>query len=101
MGARVAEHRLRRGPFRRPLRLRVDLHGVSVFGPGGQHSLIRWEWVEEITAGDDVTVRSPNTSIRLPAGAFGLPAPELAERLNAARAIHRRADVLEELSRSG
>ena len=101
MGARVAEHRLRPSRFRRAVRFRVDLHGVSVFGPGRQHSLIRWEWVEDITAGAEVTVRSPNAEIQLPPGAFGLAPDELADRLEAARAIHRRADVIEELSRLG
>ncbi len=92
---------MRPSRFARPVRLRVDLHGVSVFGPGRHHSLIRWEWVEDISADGDVTVRSPTARIRLPAGAFGLPPQELADRLDAARAIDRRADVIEELSQSG
>ncbi|HVL92254.1 MAG TPA: hypothetical protein VM264_02825, partial [Acidimicrobiales bacterium] len=37
------------GRFLKPRRVvRVDLHGVSSFGPGDQHTLIRWERIEDI-----------------------------------------------------
>ncbi len=53
MGQRVAEHRFRPRPFARPLRLRVDLHGVSLFPPRGDRTLIRWEWIEAIEVDDE------------------------------------------------
>jgi hypothetical protein len=90
--------RLRRfGPKRR---LRVDLHGVSVFGPGDEHALIRWEWIRDISVSDGVVVRSESTAVSFPAGAFGLDPQRLAERLEEARSIHRRPDIIGELSDS-
>ena len=79
--------------------LRVDLHGVSAFGAGDERVLIRWEWVEavEIERGS-VVVRGSDDSIVLPSGAFGLEAEELASELEAARAIHKRSDVIRRLS---
>lgn len=77
--------------------LRVDLHGVSVFGRGGHH-LVRWEWIEAITVGDGVTVRSASDEVALPAGAFRLPPAQLAERLEAARSIDRRPEVIASLT---
>lgn len=100
MGARVAEQLVRRGRFRPPVRLRVDLHGVSVFGPGDRHTVVRWEWIDEIVAGEGVTVRSANAQIDLPPGAFGLDSEHLADQLRAARSIDRRPDVIEALSHS-
>ncbi len=84
--------RLRRlGP---KVKVRVDLHGVSLTGPGDSRNFVRWEWMEEITAGDGVVVRSDRGELRIPSGAFGLRAPDLAQRLRAAREIDRRTDVI-------
>lgn len=91
---------LRRRLFGPSLRLRVDLHGVSVFGPGDQRTLIRWEWIEGIEADEAVEVRSASDALRLPAGAFGLSPAVLAERLQAARSLERRPEVIEELALS-
>lgn len=82
------------------LRVRVDLHGVSVFGRGDERTLIRWEWIEQIRVGDGVEVTSANARLVIPSGAFGLDPPALAARLEAARSIVERPDVLEELVRS-
>ena len=95
---RVAEHVLRTRPFGPKVRLRVDLHGVSLFPPRGGHTLIRWEWIEQIEVDGGVVVRSATDEIRLPPGAFGLEPPALAERLRAAGAIATRSDVISELS---
>lgn len=94
MEARVAEDVVRRGLLRRRLRLRVDLHGVSTFGPGDARTLIRWEAVTRIEAGDGVTVGSPEGEIRFPPGAFGLEAGELRALLDEARSIERRPAVI-------
>jgi hypothetical protein len=82
------------------IRFRVDLHGISAFGPGDRHTLIRFEWVESIEAGDDgtVVVRSSTESVLLPPGAFGLAPADLARRLEEARSIQRRADVIGQLT---
>lgn len=97
-GGRIAEQQIRGRRFGPRLRLRVDLHGVSLFGPGNQHRAIRWEWIEDITSGDAVVVRSANDIITIPAGTFGLAPSALAERLESAKSIVRRADVIGELS---
>jgi hypothetical protein len=79
--------------------LRVDLHGVSMFGPRDQRTLIRWEWVETITPGDaSVIVRSAKDEVVLPAGAFGFEPEALAARLEEARSITRRPEIIGELS---
>lgn len=82
------------------IRFRVDLHGVSAFGPGEQHTLIRFEWVESVAAeaGGGVVVRSATESILLPPGAFGLEPTDLAERLEEALSIQRRPDVIGQLA---
>ena len=99
MAQRVAEHRLRSRLFGPKLRLRVDLHGVSVFGPGDQHSVIRWEWVENISVeGQEVVVRSASAEIRLPRGAFRMDPNALAELLLQADSITNRPDVIGRLS---
>lgn len=101
MGMRIVEERIRDGRFGRfgrARRLRVDLHGVSVFGPGDDHRAIRWEWIEEITAGQQVVVRSGDGAIAIPAGTFGLTPAALADRLHEARSITRRAEVIAELA---
>ncbi len=78
---------------------RVDLHGVSTFGPGDQRTLIRWEWVETITVEDgSVHVRSATEHVTLPSGAFGLQPDALASRLEEARSIARRPEIIGELS---
>lgn len=79
-------------------RLRIDLHGVSVFGPGDRQTLIRWEWIDDISVDRGVVVRSSDDSITLPRGAFGLDPPELAEHLRHARAIEHRPAVIGHLS---
>jgi hypothetical protein len=82
--------------------LRVDLHGVSVFGAGDERALIRWEWVKTIgIERGSVVVRSPEESIVLPSGAFGLVAEQLAEELERARSIGNRSDVIRRLSSTG
>lgn len=88
--------RLRR--FGPKVKVRVDLHGVSLTGPGEERTFVRWEWMQEITAGDGVVVRSERGELRVPSGAFGLRASELAERLRAARSIERRTEVIEGLA---
>lgn len=94
MGSRVAEHVIRRRPFGRAQRLRVDLHGVSVFGPGDQHQVMRWEWIERITVDGGVVVAGGGNQIVLPAGAFGLAPEALAECLRDADAIDGRTEVI-------
>lgn len=100
MASRVAEHVVRRRPFGRAQRLRVDLHGVSVFGPGDQHRVIRWEWVESIAVAAGVVVAGGGHEITLPPGAFGLEPELLAERLRAAGSIDHRTEVIGQLSAS-
>lgn len=98
MSQRVAEFEMRTKRFGPKLRFRVDLHGVSVFGPGNEHLLIRFEWIESIAVEDGAAVvRSLYDEIRFPAGAFGLNPDALAERLGDARSIDRRADVIGQL----
>lgn len=80
-------------------RLRVDLHGVAIFGPAGEHCAIRWEWIEHLIESDDeLVVRSAEASITIPAGAFGLTPLALAAQLARARSIVERTDVIAELS---
>ena len=95
---RVAEHVLRARPFGPKVRIRIDLHGVSVFPAKGRHTLIRWEWIEQVEVDGGVVVRSASEEIRLPPGAFGLEPAALAERLRAAGAITTRSEVISELS---
>ena len=99
MGSRVAEVVVRKKPFGRPQRLRVDLHGVSVFGPGDQRQVMRWEWIEGITLrGDAVVVAGGGNEIVLPAGAFGLEPEALAACLREADGIDGRTDAIGRLS---
>jgi hypothetical protein len=78
---------------------RVDLHGVSTFGPGDQRVAIRWEWVEEIEVqSGGVDVRSATEHVLLPAGAFGFEPQALADRLQEARSIVRRPEIIGELA---
>ena len=100
MPGRVAEDVVRRRPFGRPVRLRVDLHGVSVFGPGDQRQVMRWEWIETITVSDGVVLSGGGNDLVLPRGAFGVAPEELAERLRAAGSLEHRTDVIAELGGS-
>ena len=101
VGERVVEETIRAGRFGRTVRLRIDLHGVSTFGPAAHHAVIRWEWITSISASEHgVTVESPKGEIVLPARAFGLEPAALAARLEEAGSIFKRPEVLEELSRS-
>ena len=98
---RIVEEQIRSGRFgrfSRGRRLRVDLHGVALFGPDGEHCAIRWEWIEDIVVGDDVIVRSANDAITIPSGTFGLSPEALADRLRDARSITQRAEVIAELA---
>lgn len=95
---RVAEHVMRPRRFGPKVLLRVDLHGVSAYGPGDQRTAIRWEWIEEINqTGESVVVRSATESVAFPAGAFGFDPPALAQRLEDARSITRRPEIIGEL----
>jgi hypothetical protein len=98
MGMRVAEAQVRLRRFGPKAMVRVDLHGVSLHGPGDNHIAIRWEWIEEVEAGASLTVRSAKEAITIPAGAFGLTPLALGERLEQARSITRRTDIIAELS---
>jgi len=95
---RVAEHVIRPRRFGPKLLLRVDLHGVSSNGPGDQRTAIRWEWIEDITVGEDsVEVRSATDTVRFPSGAFGFDPAALGQRLQEARSITRRPEIIGEL----
>ena len=99
MAHRVAEEVVRPRRLGPKVLLRVDLHGVSRFGPkSGRHTLIRWEWIEDIAVDAGVTVRSAGDTVNFPPGAFGLEPTELAERLTAARGIEQRPDVIASLN---
>jgi hypothetical protein len=99
---RVAEHVVRGRLFGAKRLLRVDLHGVSMFGAGDEKSLIRWEWLEAIEVERTaVVVRSADESITLPDGSFGLAAKDLAGELERARDIRARSDVIRRLSAAG
>ena len=98
MASRVAEHIVRKRPFGRAQRLRIDLHGVSVFGPGDQHEVVRWEWVEAIEVGKGVVVQGAGHRIDIPPGAFGLDPATLAEHLRQAGSIEQRTEVIGRLN---
>lgn len=89
---------MRKRPFGRAQRLRVDLHGVSVFGPGDHHQVMRWEWIERISVDGGVVVAGGDNEIILPAGAFGLAPEVLAECLREADGIDGRTDAIGRLS---
>ncbi len=95
---RVAEHVVRSGLFGPKLRVRVDLHGVSLFGAEGRHTLIRWEWIESIDVDNGVVVRAANAGITFPPGSFRRPPAQLADQLREAVGIDRRAEVIASLS---
>lgn len=89
---------MRKRPFGRSRRLRVDLHGVSVFGPGDHHQVMRWEWIERISVDGGVVVAGGGNEIVLPPGAFGLAPEVLAECLREADSIDGRTDAIGRLS---
>lgn len=98
MGSRVAEYVVRHRPFGRSQRLRIDLHGVSVFGPGDVHQVMRWEWIEEITVDGGVVVSGGGNRILLPAGAFGVAPETLAACLRDANGIDGRTEAIGRLT---
>lgn len=99
MVLRVVEEVVRSGRTGHSIRLRIDLHGVSCFGPGDHRTLIRWEWIESITPDcRGVTIVSGTDQILLPSGAFGLEPEALAGQLDRAGSIFARAEVLDQLS---
>ncbi len=83
------------------VRVRVDLHGVSIFGPGDRRTLIRWEAITSIEAANGVVVRSQGAELTIPPRAFGVDPSQLASRLEAAKSIVDRPDVIGELSERG
>lgn len=91
MPGRVAEDVVRQ------VLVRVDLHGVSVVGLDGERQVMRWEWIESITAGEGVIVAGGGRTVAVPSGAFGLDSEEMAERLRTAGSIVHRTDVIAEL----
>ena len=101
MASRSAEHKMRPHLFGPRVRLRVDLHGVSVIGPKDERKLIRWEWVDTITVDKGVVVRSATDELRLPRGAFELVPEVLAQWLEEARSIERRPEIIGQLLTHG
>lgn len=99
MPGRVAEDTVRRS-LGEPVLVRVDLHGVSVMGFEEERQIMRWEWIESITVDDGVVVAGGSRTVAVPAGAFGLDAEALAERLRAASSIVERTDVIAALQES-
>lgn len=98
MQARVAEFPLGRGPFSRKRKVRVDLHGVSLFGPGRERTLLRWEWITQMLLDEGLVIRSQNAQIKLPPGSFGLPPEKLLALLEQARSIELRGEIIGRLS---
>ena len=94
MGQRVAEDLIRPRRFGPKAVVRVDLHGVSLLGPGDRRTVIRWEWIESIEVTDGVTVRSATDELRIPSGAFGVDATALGRRLEQARSITTRGEAI-------
>jgi len=96
---RVAEHVMRSRRFGPKVLFRVDLHGVSTFGPGDTHTAIRWEWIEAISVDSGaVKVRSATDLVTFPTGVFGFESAALAQRLEEARSITRRPEIIGELA---
>lgn len=95
---RVAEHVVRVARFGAKVLLRVDLHGVSRFGPGAERTLIRWEWIESIDVDKGVIVRAPGEEVVLPSGAFRMQPAALAGELERARSIELRPEVIGRLA---
>jgi len=96
--SRVAEHVIRRRPFGARVRYRVDLHGVSSFGPRDAKALVRWEWIESMAVDEGrLVVTSATEAVEIPDGAFGLSPEDLRDRLERARSITERPEVIAEL----
>ncbi|MEO6120625.1 MAG: hypothetical protein ABIW46_03425 [Acidimicrobiales bacterium] len=91
------------GRFRKPkLLVRVDLHGVSTFGPGDQHTLVRWERIEDIVAEHEgVDIVTAAERLHLPSGSFGLSPAALAAQLKRASERDERGHVIDELAGDG
>ncbi|MDQ6613945.1 MAG: hypothetical protein M3083_04165 [Actinomycetota bacterium] len=101
MGKRVVEEMVRINRLGPKRRMRIDLHGVSTFGPGRHHTLIRWEWISEIAPSHHgVVIDSGKVQIIFPSGVFGLDPHDLADRLEEARSIFKRGEIIEQLSRT-
>lgn len=100
MGQRVAEDVVRPRRFGPKAIVRVDLHGVSLLGPGDRRTVIRWEWIETIEADDGVAVRSAGDEVRIPRGAFGIDPASLVELLELGRSITTRGDAIARLNES-
>lgn len=102
MAAGVAEDQVRARRFGKAQRVRVDLHGISIFGGPSERTLIRWEWIDSISPeSSGVVVGSKAATLTLPKGAFGLAPSELAARLQSARSIVERPDVIGSLLSTG
>lgn len=100
---RVAEHTTATGLLRRrQLLVRVDLHGVSTFGPGDEHTLIRWERIEDIVSSPGgVEVVTSAGRLQLPPAAFGLSVDALVVQLRRAADPDERGVVIDELAVAG
>lgn len=98
MGQRVAEDLVRLRRFGPRAVVRVDLHGVSLLGPGDRRTMIRWEWVEAIEVADGVTVRSASDEVRIPRRAFGMDPASLGRQLEEARSITARGEAIARLN---
>lgn len=95
----MAETVVRSGVFGRSLRVRVELHGVSIIGPGDERQVMRWEWVDSITPGaGGVVVAGDGKQLVVPTGAFGLSSAVLAGLLRRAGDIDERVAVMDELN---
>lgn len=102
MYARMVEAMVRPGHRGPTCKIRIDLHGISTFGPGEHYTQIRWDQLTAITPDmHGVTITSPRIEMVIPRGAFGPEPIVLAEKLEAARSIFDRADVIAELSGAG
>lgn len=98
MTARVAADTVRLRRFGPKVSVRIDLHGVSLTGPKGDRSFVRWEWMEEISVAKGVLVRSGRGDLLLPPGTFRIPSEDLAQQLRIGRSIEHRTEVIEALS---
>lgn len=99
MPSRVAESVVRRRLLGRPVRVRIELHGVSLHGPGDQRQIMRWEWVDSVEAvAGGVLVAGDGKQLLVPAGAFGLAPADLAALLRQAGDIDERIAVMDRLN---
>lgn len=101
MPSRVAETVVRKRLLGRPVRVRVELHGVSLHGPGDQRQIMRWEWIDSVDAvAGGVLVAGDGKQLLVPAGAFGLATTDLAHLLRQAGDIDERITVMDRLNRA-